>query len=587
MKKISFILFTLLVLSLFSCNSISKNKTSTSADEKIRLNQIGFFPNAGKLAVLTEKYTGEFFLKKADSDETVYTGKVEETKEVDLTCKQVSYLDFSDFQQEGEFYIEIPEVSKSGTFTISKNVFEELGKASLKGFYFQRMSTELPEEFAGKWKREFAHPDTNVLVHPSAASKERPAGTVLSIPYGWYDAGDYGKYVVNSGITTGTLLSLYQDFPDFFAEKKLNIPESNNNLPDILDETLWNLRWMIKMQDPNDGGVYHKLTTANFEGFVMPKDATKQRYVVQKGTSAALNFAAVMAQTARIFKKFEKELPGFADSCLLAAEKAWNWAKQNPEIIYNQGRNNEKFEPKVNTGEYGDSNFEDEFFWASAELFITTKNEKYKADLEKGLELNVSVPSWGDVKTPAFFSLLRNKSAISEEQYKLISDKLLAFAEKLIKGTEETIFKMVMGKEKSDFIWGSSSLAANQGIVLLKAYKLSGDKKFYNSALANLDYLLGRNATAFSFVTGFGSKPVMNIHHRQSGADGIDEPVPGLLSGGPNKDKQDDCKYPTDVPEECFVDEQASYASNEIAINWQAPLAYLVNAIEALNNAEE
>ena len=148
-------------------------------------------------------------------------------------------------------------------------------------------------------------------------------------------------------------------------------------LPDLLNETLWNLRWMLTMQDPNDGGVYHKLTNAAFDKMVMPDKATTPRYVVQKSTAATLDFAAVMAQSARIFKQFPKELPGLADSCLNAANKAWDWAQKNPNVLYNQNAMNQKFSPKITTGDYGDRNVSDEFIWAASELFVTTQNDSY------------------------------------------------------------------------------------------------------------------------------------------------------------------------------------------------------------------
>lgn len=130
------------------------------------------------------------------------------------------------------------------------------------------------------------------MVHPSAASTKRPAGTIISSPKGWYDAGDYNKYIVNSGFTLGLILQSYQLHQDRFNALNLQIPESDNNIPDILDEMMYNLEWMLTMQDPTDGGVYHKLTTPNFEGFVMPEDCKQQRYVVQKTTTTALDFAA-------------------------------------------------------------------------------------------------------------------------------------------------------------------------------------------------------------------------------------------------------------------------------------------------------
>jgi endoglucanase len=139
-----------------------------------------------------------------------------------------------------------------------------------------------------------------------------------------------------------------------------------------------------------------------------------------------------------------------------------------------------------------------------------------------------------------------------------------------------------MGQTVRDFSWGGSSVAANQGILLLCAYRLTGKRAYLQGVLSNLDYLLGRNATGYSFVTGIGSKRVMHPHHRPSEADGVEDPVPGLLSGGPNPGMQDKCNYPSSEPELAFVDDVCSYASNEIAINWQAPMVYLANAVEAL-----
>jgi endoglucanase len=139
-----------------------------------------------------------------------------------------------------------------------------------------------------------------------------------------------------------------------------------------------------------------------------------------------------------------------------------------------------------------------------------------------------------------------------------------------------------MGQSKRDFIWGSNSVAANQGVLLVNAYLLSGDRKYIDGALTNADYILGRNATGYCFITGLGSKSTMHPHHRQSVADGVDDPVPGLLAGGPNPGRQDHTEYAFTEPETAYNDNSGAYASNEIAINWNAPAAYLFNAIEAL-----
>lgn len=190
-------------------------------------------------------------------------------------------------------------------FSIGDDVIKNTLNASLKAFYYQRASMALEEKFAGKWARGAGHPDNKVYVHPSAASKERPAGFVFASPGGWYDAGDYNKYIVNSGITMGTLLSAYEDFPEASLLVTPNIPITKG-VPAIIEESIYNLRWMLTMQDPNDGGVYSKCTNASFDGMILPGITTAPRYVVQKSTAATLDFVAVTAQAGRILKNSNK-----------------------------------------------------------------------------------------------------------------------------------------------------------------------------------------------------------------------------------------------------------------------------------------
>nr|GFC47660.1 hypothetical protein [Tanacetum cinerariifolium] len=139
-----------------------------------------------------------------------------------------------------------------------------------------------------------------------------------------------------------------------------------------------------------------------------------------------------------------------------------------------------------------------------------------------------------------------------------------------------------MGRTAADYVWGSNATAANQGIALVQAYRLTGDRKYLRAALTNLDYLLGRNATGYCFVTGCGTRSPQHPHHRLSEADGVAAPVPGLLVGGPNPGRQDKCAYPAALAPLAYSDSVCSYASNEIAINWNAPLVYLAAALEAL-----
>ena len=587
MNKFKTFKFSGSLLLLLFANTLQAQQAS----EKIRLNQVGFYPQAEKLAVVVGEPKGNtFYVKSSDGKKIVFTGKLTASKPGEFSKKPTRIADFSPLRNNGAYFIEIPGVGTSFPCQIQKGVHKEVAAASLKGFYYQRVSTDLPEKYAGKWQRPAGHAtqDNQVLIHPSAATAQRPIGTVVSAPRGWYDAGDYNKYIVNSGITMGTLLSAYEDFPDYFKTQKLNIPESTNQVPDILDEVLWNLRWMLTMQDPNDGGVYHKLTNPAFDGMIMPDKAVKQRYVVQKGTAATLDFAAVMAQASRVYKNYNRELPGLSDSCLNAAVKAWEWAQKNPNVVYDQEAMNKQFEPKVTTGAYGDKEFSDELTWAGAELYITTQNDNYYTAARINPADKLTLPSWAQVKMLGYYTLARfnkNLTPVAQQDLPGIKKQIVQFADDLLVGTPERTYQTVMGKTEKDYIWGSSAVAANQGIALIQAYKLTSDKKYLQGALGNLDYLLGRNAVGYSFLTGFGEKSTMHPHHRPSVADGVEEPVPGLLSGGTNAraKEQDKCAgYTATSPDEVYLDHDCSFASNEIAINWNSPFVYLASALEAL-----
>jgi endoglucanase len=560
-----------------------KPRIIPTASEAIRLNQVGFYPLAPKKAVVLSSTAQKFNLESKDH-KVVYSARLQPSDKPDLSGQTIYIADFTAFQKPGDYVLHVPEAGLTYPVHIKENVHADVAKGSLKAFYLIRASTALPETFAGKWQRAAGHPDTKVLIHPSADSPNRPAGSSISSPRGWYDAGDFNKYIVNSGITTGTLLSLYEDFPAYMKTVNLNIPESNNQVPDILDESLWNLRWMLTMQDPEDGGVYHKLTNAKFDGMIMPDQALAPRYVVQKSTAATLDFAAVMAQASRIYKAYEQQFPGLADSCLKASVKAWNWAVANPAVLYDQDTINKNFSPAISTGTYGDGHVEDEFIWAAAELYISAHDDKY-LNLIHLDQAKLSIPSWAQVSMLAYYSLLRNRETLSQAGKRAtigLGKKMIEFADSLSNPKTQSAYQTVMGRSAKDFNWGSSSNAANQGIALIQAYKLTQNKKYIDAALGNLDYLLGRNGTSYCFVSGFGQKPIMHPHHRTSVADGVVDPVPGLLSGGPNPGRQDKVPTPSQVPNQAFVDNDQAYVVNEFAINWNAPFAYLANAIEAL-----
>lgn len=558
---------------------------ASSVKNPIKVNQVGYLTHESKIATIEPEAKTKSFLIKDQEGKTVWRTKRASTKKSPFSSKIRQEIDFSSITKPGRYTLVAGRHQQS--FIISSDPYTEALKASIKGYYYQRSGESLERKYAGEYARPAAHLDTHVMVHPSAATPKRPAGTIISSPKGWYDAGDYNKYIVNSGFTLGLILQSYQLHQDRFNALNLQIPESDNKIPDILDEMMYNLEWMLTMQDPTDGGVYHKLTTPNFEGFVMPEDCKQQRYVVQKTTTAALDFAATMALAARIYQRFP-EFKDFCQQAREAAERAYAWAVKHPTVYYDQDGNNKKFSPAIHTGGYGDNHTEDEFFWAATELYLTTSETSYLEQAKQFVPDEFSIPSWGNVAGLGIFQWVNQELLGTPDAGKLpmkeIKESLKKKCDEDIQELATSSFHSIFGNNAQDFHWGSNAESClGRGIAQMYEYALTKDSKYRQAALSTLDYFFGRNATGYCYLTGFGTQRVMNIHHRISAADNVKEPIPGLVAGGANKG-QEDAKfvpaYTSKIPDESYQDHVGSYASNEIAINWNA---YLVSLLGWIN----
>jgi hypothetical protein len=278
----------------------------------------------------------------------------------------------------------------------------------------------------------------------------------------------------------------------------------------------------------------------------------------------------MMAMAGRIYHDYDSV---YAADCVTRAEKAWVWAKAHPAIYF-------KNPSDVSTGEYGDGNVSDEFIWAAAELFITTKKAEFKTYLEgKSSSLDYySAPSWPGVQPLASLSLATQPNGLSAAILTSIKNSIISTSNSWLTQIASNPARI----PQFSFSWGSNSGIANMGVGLLYAYILTKDAKYIKGAAECADYLLGKNATGFSFVSSYGSKTPMNFHHRPSSADGIAQPVPGFVSGGPNSGKEDNEKYPFSNLAKSFVDVVGSYASNEVCINWNSPLTALLAGVDAV-----
>ena len=578
MKRI--FLFLTCACALIGC------KHSLSSHE-IRINQVGFAPQQEKTAtidVCTLDAAPCFVSILSETGDTVWTGIASTTMLNSVSGKPRQIVDFSALSTPGIYTLYANGLSVP--VTITSRPYRFLTRQALRAFYHQRTAMPIEEPFAEGYARAAGHPDDHVLVHPSAATDERPANTVIASPGGWYDAGDYNKYIVNSGYTMGVFLMAYEQQSAYYDTLSLNIPESGLRVPDMLAEAMYNIRWMLTMQD-TDGGVYHKLTNPEFESFIRPDECQKPRYVVLKTTAAALDFAATMALAARIYAPYEDVYPGFVAEATTAALRAWDWALAHPAIYYDQNAMNEQYTPAIITGAYDDYDVQGEFYWAATELYLLTQNNVYREAALAYCPAVFTPATWGDVTELASIEWMLHPQGVEE----FAAEKkaaLLAYLKPYMDEAESiSVHRSPYGNREEDFFWGCNSEGCCwRGVECLYAYRLTGEEKYLVNAERCLNHILGQNATGFCYVTGFGTRPTKDPHHRLS----YSHPkgtLPGFLAGGPNRMRQDaetdGVRYPKNVSaDESYLDFQPSYASNEVTINWNVTLFALTAGLDAL-----
>jgi len=561
-----------LLFSPFFLARASEGETAASGGVAIKVDQVGYPVNGPKVA-LVDATAETFVLKRSSDGAVVFHGKLAPAELDSDTGDKVQAADFSSFRQPGKYYLEVPGVGRSWNFEVGTNVYQRAYYLAMRGFYGQRCGTvvDLGPEFPG-----YSHPACHLHGEFHASSGARGERDNVG---GWHDAGDYGRYVVNSGVSTGTLLWAWEMYGQKLKGISLHIPETGNGTPDILNEARWNLAWMLKMQD-DDGGAWHKQTSEHFSGFVAPQDDTLPSEVIGTGTApykstcATADLAAVGAIAARVYKPFDAK---FAEQALDAARKAWAWTEKNPDVTF-------KNPAGVSTGEYGDSSCKDERLWAAAELWRATGeasyNEFFLQNYEEYLPSLDAPPleNWNALAPMALRTyVLAKRKGADVKATQAIRERTLASAHAIVERTRTNPYRVSM--QTKDYIWGSNGVAAEYGMDLLIANELHPEKSFVDASRDNLHYLLGRNTFSLSWVTQLGEHSFQHPHHRPSGSGKQSGPWPGLLSGGPNAGRQDAvlAALPKDLPPaKVYADQLASYASNEIAINWQASLVFLL-----------
>jgi len=582
-------------------------KTPAVSVPPIRVNQLGYYPKGPKRATWVVQ----------GSDAPALAGKATPFEIVDSTGAVVhrgttlpfgkdptsglfvQRIDFSSYRENGEgLRIRVKAAdgtasAESDPFAIRPSVLKALSRDALRYFYYTRSGIALVQPYVenDRWLRPVGHPtDKQVPCAPDAKCSYS-----LDVSGGWYDAGDYGKYVVNGGLSVWLLMNLWEasqqlSLPVAGAKDgDLHLPESGNKLPDLLDEARWEMDWLLKMQvpegDANAGLVHHKMHDTDWSALGTPPVlGDNPRQLRPVSTAATLNLAATAAQAARVFAKLD---PKFAERCLSAAKRAWAAAEAHPDLIITNADNR-------GGGAYDDATLSDERFWAASELFVTTGDKAYFGILSKSphyLQLKAhesatpEAMDWRTTDALGTLSLALESRSTPVSVREANRKSIVNVAEKYLAMSKADGFgQPYVG---AHYVWGSNSFIVNNGVIMAYAHAFTKDPRFLAGAAAAMDYVLGRNALGKSYVSGYGARPLTNPHHRLW-AHSIDpkfpSPPPGVLSGGPNSDLQDPYSkglHPHCIGQTCYVDHIEAYSANEEAINWNAALSWLAAYVDA------
>lgn len=511
--------------------------------EAIHVNHVGYVPSSGmKYAYLSQwmgkgggvsydDYQGAtFHVADAQTRESKFTGTIQKRKDFETggpdngfdgqdgpnnnyVGADVWVCDFSDFATEGEYVVVVEGIGCSFPFSIWTDVYRQAFYVTTRGLYHNRCGIALEEPYTDWVKPRCHHTDDNTTVfqstwrryadgdeHSGAFEKLPENATDEEVPYwgGWHDAADWDKGVRHLDASCELLL-VYDLFPDKFADGELDIPESGNGIPDIIDEAKWNVDLYKRMQK-TDGSVCGGLeqTRHPHKGEASDKD-TIQWYAYGPDAAASYKYTYAACALAHCLEKAGKA--DMVDEYISSAKNAFDWAEANPDpgvtSVSNCGtdekcRRYEQIRLRALAWLYrvtGDDTYQQEFKTAQHITKATDwlyKHQKYR-------QVRAS-----------FTYALTEQSNVDQTLRQLLEDAVVNWARiDRIETADKRSFSI-------GYHWWQPTLmgcATSPDIEpLLVAYKITGEQKYLDYFYATCDYFLGANQLNLCWVTGLGDR---------------------------------------------------------------------------------
>ncbi|WP_295454181.1 glycoside hydrolase family 9 protein [uncultured Thiodictyon sp.] len=535
------------------CHAMAVRYDPTLASGSIQVDQVGYAPRTTKIAFLGNwlgsagplpvDATG-FEVVNAVTGESVFSGQAPLTAPADpWSGNDVYQADFTALDQPGRYRLRVPGLGVSDPFAITADVYDAPYRAALRLFYHARNSTPVVAPWAEpgyERPQGGVPPAMDAAFHAAVASSPLSAGSSTdtgptarhAVSHGWFDAGDYGQYVPNAApiwYHVGAALDLA---PRRFVDGDLNIPESGNGIPDVLDELDWGMDWLLGMQDPADGGVWFRVASRNWDA-VPPYLITTPRLLAEKTSHATAAFAGVCALHARLIRPYR---PARADEALAAARRAWDFLASHPDWPAEGQRY--KNPADVHAGDYSDASVRDNRLWAAAELFRTTGEAAYRSAFEALLpqvkiDPTAGVGFQGFEQAGLWAYLLADGAGKNPSVMAQARGVFIAAADWRIREANTNPFRAPTHHTLGLAGWGSFAVSTRATLALLQAYRLTGKTDYLDRAWQSPHPQLGANPQSLSYLTGFGARsphfPLTKLN--RNGVPG--DPLKGIPVLGP------------------------------------------------------
>lgn len=433
----------------------------------IIVDQLGYLPDHVKQAFFFGDIVPETFsVVDADSGKKIFTGEIKKQVYSDDYNANIAIGDFSDITTEGSYYIEAELLGKSFDFEIRDKLYKEIFNEALRIYYYNRCGITITENLAGANSHNACHTGYSVLRQDMTVHKQ--------VQGGWHQDSTGSQNIVSAANVIANLLLSYELYPTSFLDD-IGIPESGNDIPDILDEVKYEADWFLKMQDENSGAVYSGITVNETNGKTIS-------YVEDSNIDSAYAFSFALAKFSYIYQKYDKE---YATICLKAADRAWKYAVANEDT-----------QSPV-------SNYK---LAAAAEIYRASGLKQCK----KYLKAYFSTLDTDDVSMPEYYgwiTYLNTTQEVNVNTCDILIGHILKHSEEISKDSRNSIFLVDNDIEQLN----NTQLLDYMLNMVLVDYVITNHE--YDKIIDNyLHYFLGRNKLSITYIDKVGTYNYKDIN---------------------------------------------------------------------------